>query len=107
MSRIQPVDHHGALVWHREYRPGAHKRVVTGVKAWAHWLNPDTAMPPYYRITMVANRTPMRVVRLINCRSCGGERIEVCVTANLATAKGAAQRDYDKRLAEQSLTMPL
>jgi hypothetical protein len=87
------------LSWHREYRPGPRKRVVIAVKAWVPLLNPDATMPPYYRITMVAYRSPARVVRLHNCIACGGGRLEVCVESNLASAKAAAQADYDKRLA--------
>jgi hypothetical protein len=106
MSRIQPVDDVGALSWHREYRPGGRKRVVTAVKAWAHRLDPDAAMPPYYRIVRAYSNSTRRVVYLMNCRTCGGDKIEVGIASNLVAAKSLAGIDYAARYAEQSLTSP-
>jgi hypothetical protein len=94
------------LIWHREYRPGGRKRVVTGVKAWATDLDPEASLPPYYRIERVSENQSLRRVLLINCRVCGGDRVKIDLADDLKAAKGVAQADYDKRLAEQALTNP-
>lgn len=106
MSRIQPIDDTGQLSWHREYRPGRHKRVVTGVKAWATLLDPDASMPPYYRIERVMPSAPKRVVYLINCKTCGGDKIRVGPAPDLEAAKSLAAVDYAARYANQLLTTP-
>lgn len=90
-----------ALNWHREYRTGPRKRVVTGVKAWATDLEPASPMPPYYRIARPSQSSTLRVVWLINCKSCGGDRVKVGPAGDLASAKQLAQDDYGKRVSEQ------
>jgi hypothetical protein len=87
------------LRWHRgiENSTGG-----TETRAWATELDPSATMPPYYRIAQIQRSQPVRMVELINCVTCGGDRIEVCVESNLAAAKIAARNDYDERLAQQS-----
>lgn len=83
------------LNWHRA-GPGVSR-------AWAPALNPEAVMPPYYE-TELAGNTAHRAARnvfLVQCKTCGGDRQQICSEINLAVAKASAQADYDKRVRQQ------
>lgn len=93
----RPADQ--TLEWHRAGTNAAGSFVV---RAWAPKLNPGDTFPPYYEIEPVQRNQSVRRTALVQCKSCGGERTTLPASDNLAIAKVDAQRDYDKRLSEQS-----
>lgn len=86
------------LNWHRA-GPGISR-------AWAPALNPDAVMPPYYEIELIVPSRSYYRINLVQCKTCGGHRELIDAVKSSSTAKTRVQADYDKRIAQQSLTNP-
>lgn len=97
-------DRDSTLSWHRTAKPYDAPGIV--YRAWAPALNPGDRMPPYYLIIPVSRNQAVRSVMLKRCKSCIGADdrgdLNLQPSNNLAAAKVDAQRDYEKRISQQS-----
>ena len=75
-------------------------------RAWAPALNPEATMPPYYEIRQIQRNQAARSIRLVECRTCGGNATELWPEDTLAAAKWAAQADYRQRIKQQTVDKP-